>query len=482
MKARLISFFLLAVLSAGVGANPCATGGRPFPVGEDSGMGGTGLRPGQGEGSGTGGTGHGDGSGTGGTGHGDGSGNGGTGQQARTDGDSSGAGGTGVVGEITGFGSICVNELEIHYDAKTPVSVNGQASRADQLAVGQVVAVRAEGKGASLRAKDIQVRHTLVGRVEAVNQDGQLRVWGQWVRPPLISHVQQGERIKVSGQRTDSRHVVASRIDPAQPGEPDVLSGEVEWSQANETQVGGVRIRLPEGADRPKPGQEFRASGRAEAGGFKAERIELDGLRGFMGQMDRLSVKDRIRPAGQPGKLRVGGVEFTLDAKTRVKGGSVKEMQSGRLVQVEARQKDGRAVVERIEFRTDGVERNQEKSSGETAKSRHSAVKDERNSSQTQQTEERDGREAHAERSREEDEHAKSDRSESRADAAETTERNEKSERGEKAEKVEKQEKPERTEKVEKPEKVERLERPEKVEKPEKPERIERPEKPEIDD
>jgi len=201
MIERLFSFLLLAVLSAAAVANPCATGGRPFPVGEGSGMGGTGLQADQKDGSGIGGTGHRDGSGTG-----------GTGQQVRTDGDGSGTGGTGVVGIITGFGSICVNELEIHYDAKTPVSVNGESSRSDQLAVGQMVAVRAEGKGASLHAKDIQVRHTLVGRVDAVNPDGQLKVWGQWVSPPLKSRVQPGSRIKVSGYRADAKHVVASRI------------------------------------------------------------------------------------------------------------------------------------------------------------------------------------------------------------------------------------------------------------------------------
>jgi hypothetical protein len=27
---------------------------------------------------------------------------------------------------ITGFASICVNGVEVHYDANTPVSINGQ--------------------------------------------------------------------------------------------------------------------------------------------------------------------------------------------------------------------------------------------------------------------------------------------------------------------------------------------------------------------
>src|SRR3954466_4498615 len=68
---------------------------------------------------------------------------GGTGVQAE-----GGIGGTGVIaggelgliGVITGFGSICVNGVEVHYDSTTPVTVNGQPGAADALALGQTVA------------------------------------------------------------------------------------------------------------------------------------------------------------------------------------------------------------------------------------------------------------------------------------------------------------------------------------------------------
>ena len=501
MMARLFSLLLLALLSSGALANPCATGGRPFPVGDGSGAGGTGLKADKG-----------DGTGVGGTGHRDGSGSGGTGRQAR---DGNGAGGTGVVGVITGFGSICVNELEIHYDAKTPVSVNGESGRAEQLAVGQMVAVRAEGKGADLHAKHIQVRHALVGRVEAVNQDGRLKVWGQWVSPPATSRVQPGQRVKVSGYRVDAKQVVASRIDPAQAGEPDLLTGEVEWSEAGEAQVSGVRVRLPEGANRPQPGQEIRASGRAEAGGLRAERIEADGLRGFMDKLDRLNVKDRIRPSGQPGKLRVGGVEFSLDANTRVKGANARDLQPGRLVQIEARQKAGRAVIERIEIRDDGGAPDHKASGGDLPKAKRTSPQEARTSSSAQEAEERDERAAASkpeaeeadasdrtdklekaagkpgrEEKREKDEKAKSEKPEKaeKLEKAEKIEKADKPEKVEKPERAEKLEKPERVEKSEKPErpekpeKLEKPEKPEKVEKPEKPEKIERPERPKIDD
>jgi hypothetical protein len=476
MTGRLFSFLLLIVLSTGVWANPCATGGRPFPVGEGSGMGGTGLQTDQADGSGIGGTGHRDGSGTG-----------GTGQQARTDGDSSGAGGTGVVGIITGFGSICVNDLEIHYDAKTPISVNGESSRLDQLAVGQMVAVHAEGKGANLQAKHIQVRHTLVGRVDAVNPDGQLKVWGQWVSPPLKSRVQPGSRIKVSGYRADAKHVVASRIDPALADEPDLLTGEVEWVQAGEARVGGVRIRLPAGSERLHPGQEIRASGRQEAGGMRVERIDSDGLRGFMEKLDRLNVKDRIRPASQSGKLRVGGMEFSLDANTSVKGGNAKELRPGQLVKVEARQQGGRAIIERIEIRDDEDARSHEKSDGATIRSKPRDDAEEKRDSGKASEQEGDEDRLQQETERNNAERGERREHEAEVKHAEKIEKIEKPEKIEQPERVEKVEKPEKIEKPEKAEKVEierieRIEKPEKVEKPENPEKIEKPERPERDD
>jgi hypothetical protein len=75
---------------------------------------------------------------------------GGTG--ARADG---GVGGTGIVGTITGFASVCVNGLEVHYDANTPVTVDGRAAPAGELAIGQVVSAEAEVTQSGLRARGI---------------------------------------------------------------------------------------------------------------------------------------------------------------------------------------------------------------------------------------------------------------------------------------------------------------------------------------
>ncbi len=310
MIARLLSALFFAALSLGVSANPCALGGRPFPVEHGSGIGGTGLKPADGDGSGTGGTGHrdgsgnggtgkqvrdGDGSGSGGTGHRDGSGNGGTGMQARQ-GDGMGTGGTGVVGEITGFGSVCVNGLEIHYDARTPVLSNGSPVAADQLAVGQMVAVEATGKGENLTARQIHVQHALIGRVQAV-EGGKVKVWDQWVSLPGTQGLKPGDRIKVSGYRLNAGSIFATRIDAAQPREADLISGEVEAVEGGVATINGVRVRLPEGTDSVKSGKEFRAIGKMENGGFKADRIEPGGKQDFLDKVDRMVLRTASAPA-----------------------------------------------------------------------------------------------------------------------------------------------------------------------------------------
>src|SRR5262249_41510449 len=120
MKNLLAAFVLvLCAAFAGTSAGACRDPG---------GIGGTGIVPG-----GTGGTGV-DPGGTGGTGV-DPGGIGGTGQRAEAE--------IGVLGVITGFGSICVNGIEVHYDANTHVALNGDLSSASALGIGQVVSVLA---------------------------------------------------------------------------------------------------------------------------------------------------------------------------------------------------------------------------------------------------------------------------------------------------------------------------------------------------
>jgi hypothetical protein len=212
---------LISLWSAHAGADGACVPAVDYALlADDSGIGGTGH--GGPVDSGIGGTGHGlpAGSGIGGTGRAapaD-SGIGGTGHLPTAE-DLGGIGGTGIVGTITGFASICVNGLEVHYDEAVPVSDNGQPSTARGLAIGQVVAVEAGSSPRGLEARRIAVLHALVGPVtRSLDQHGQLEVMGAKVAieqpqlQDLARALKAGDWVKVSGHPGADDGVVASRV------------------------------------------------------------------------------------------------------------------------------------------------------------------------------------------------------------------------------------------------------------------------------
>lgn len=136
--------------------------------------------------------------------------------------DNGGIGGTGIVGTITGFASICVNGVEVHFNKNVPVSENGIASSSARLAVGQVVAVEAFNTRRGLEAGRISILHAYEGPLTALPRDSMpMRVMGQPVRlangAQVAAGLRPGDPVRVSGLRDARGEVVASRIDRA-PG------------------------------------------------------------------------------------------------------------------------------------------------------------------------------------------------------------------------------------------------------------------------
>jgi len=140
---------------------------------------------------------------------------GGTGLIAST---GSGIGGTGIVGEVTGFGSIFVNGIEIEYDNKTPFTVNGIAADYQQLVIGNVLEVLTTDAQPHTNARIINVRHEVIGDVEFVNpKTHSFTVQGQTItsihksnKLPAV-----GDRIAVSGFRISTTHIQATHTSPA---------------------------------------------------------------------------------------------------------------------------------------------------------------------------------------------------------------------------------------------------------------------------
>jgi hypothetical protein len=263
--------------------------------------------------------------GIGGTGiRGEGGGIGGTGQQAEAD--------LGVIGVITGFASICVNGVEVHYDATTPVSMNGQPTAPNALAVGKVVAVRAVGNETQARARSIDIVDSAVGPVTAVEAPGTLvHVHGQRVRvdPSTVlgggltrerlAAAQVGEAMRVSGLRAADGTIVATRIEPAAPGtratvtdvgEPGlgrfVVQGYVGDVQGQALRVGATTFNVSPGLGAQLPRDRVvRLSGRTEAGNRIVERAEV--LRNPLDVRPERILRSESRPSRELDERRGGG-------------------------------------------------------------------------------------------------------------------------------------------------------------------------------
>lgn len=324
--AALLATLLLLGTGVAVAANPCADGGVPAP--DDGGIGGTGAHPDDG---GIGGTGArpGDPDDDGGI--------GGTGITAQGD--------TGVIGVITGFASICVGGVEVHYDAQSVVTIDDRAATTRELAVGQVVEVVAAGTGGEVTARQIAVRHVVAGPVTRVDVErGEVDVVGQTVRLTAdtrgdAADVAVGTTVAVSGMRQADGAVVASRLTRTESSVAAV-QGALDSLDGERAVVAGTLVRLSE-AGTVAVGDEVRVVGRWENGAIVADAMRALPRVPFGGRVARLEVEGYVAP-GRPGQLRVGPYAFDLTDRDAPPFAATER------VRVVATIEDRRAVVERV--------------------------------------------------------------------------------------------------------------------------------------
>ncbi len=257
--------------------NPCALADAPA---HDGGIGGTGILATEG-------------------------GIGGTGKTASE----GGIGGTGIVGTITGFASICVNGLEIHYDGVTPMMLNGIPGDIGQLAVGQVVAVEAASSAGGLVARSIAVFYAVAGPLSRADAaTGRYTVLGQEVllapqaivaaesgAPLATVALKAGDWVKVSGLRLANGEVLATRLDRSRA--------------------------LVEGSVGRDPALPF---------GDRVRRLVLEG---------------HVTQQPAAGELRLGNLAVRLDAGTRFSGGGIADLKPDTRVLVTARRGPGQALT-----------------------------------------------------------------------------------------------------------------------------------------
>jgi hypothetical protein len=268
-----------------------------------------------------------------------------------------GIGGTGIVGVITGFASICVNGVEVQFDASTPVMDNGQRGLLRQLAVGQVVAVRAAGAGEAFSARNIAVIHAAVGPIEALDvATGEFKILGQSARalvPADLAGLRAGNWVRVSGHRLAQGDIAASRIEPIAPQTLAQVYGLVRQIDADTLTVEGTPIRL-ESAQLPTglaPGREVLVSGQWDGSTLHAQRVQLEPTRDSLGAVEQMVLEGYIHSVGGR-ELSLGLGPLSLSRDVQIVGGSEAQLAVNQRVQISGRVgADQRVRVDRIVFR-----------------------------------------------------------------------------------------------------------------------------------
>jgi hypothetical protein len=235
----------------------------------------------------------------------------------KTGDDESGIGGTGIIGVISGFGSICVNGIEVHYQPTTPiVEDQGLSLSSEQLALGQTVSILAYSASQQYIAKEIRVLHEVQGVVEWVNStDGLFGVLGQTVHlpPALLEGFATGDTVMVSGNRLVDGSIQALRVENRAPLEHVSLMGPVELDQSShDFRIGKQRIELSQRTMALKIGDEVSVNGVLKDGVLHVETLEVNPRLTFASRVDQLILQGYVRQSSD-NQLNVDGIQIQVN-------------------------------------------------------------------------------------------------------------------------------------------------------------------------
>ncbi|MBS7660654.1 hypothetical protein I0D00_01640 [Pseudomonas lalucatii] len=389
-----------------------------------------------------------------------------------------GSGGTGIVGTITGFASICVNGVEVHFDDKAAISENGLPVGSEHLAIGQVVAVEARRSPRGLEARNIAILHAYEGPItDVATGSAAMRVMGQPVRIAAGAHVAEGLRIgepvRVSGLRDARGEVVASRIDRA----PELAQVSAIGAIDRAGNLQGLTLGKP-----LAPRDEVLVRGTWNGSQLEVVQANSDPGIPFAGRVRNALVEGLVR-GRQADRIEFGGFTAYVDSGTAYLGGQAADLAVDRRIRVSGVFGEGRNIrAERIEFARERPATSSQEGAGHRGSSAEDGEQHEDGGSGRNSVDSR-------ERSSDGDTRVRLERREESAagdlerrerieirdsgDRLETRERIEIFENGVRVERIERIERIERSDRVDKPERVERIERIERVD---KPERVDRPE------
>lgn len=229
-----------------------------------------------------------------------------------------GIGGTGIVGLLTSVQPLRINGLELAEGSDTLFrDAFGQISPAT-LRPGQSVTILARAVGdAPPRAVLVDRTTPLIGTLERTGTG--LAVNGVALRtePGVQAGATVGTRVAVSGL-WDGDSVVASRIDPAPEGAPDVIAGTLERSLTG-NRIAGVPVARGSGGLRIPDHGFGTFIGRYDDGRFAISRVSAGRFQGQGARSLRaLLVEGYLEPADRSPGYRVSGLGHSFDRAARL--------------------------------------------------------------------------------------------------------------------------------------------------------------------
>lgn len=410
-----------------------------------------------------------------------------------------GMGGTGIVGTITGFASICVNGVEVHFEDNVPVSRNGIAGAAAELAIGQVVAVEAGASQRGLEARRISVLNAYEGPVTGLPGGLEpMRVMGQPVRFAANAQIDTGLRIgdpvRVSGLRNASGEVVATRVERA-----SVLA---QASAIGAIDRNGALQGLPLAANRIAAGNELLVRGKWTGKALAVTQATPNPSIPFAGRVSQAVVEGLVHQRDAT-ELLIGGFTVALDDTTQFDGGNVTDLDQNKRIRIKGtfesprRIKASRIEIVRIDLdvrrhgggQSGGGDDDSDKNKREGSRS-HSRIETDDDGkvefrSETRSDDSREKVEREFDAAGEIERERIEIRTESPSGDIERRERIEVRESDgiiERQERIEIFENGRRVERIERTDRVETPDKPERPEKAERPEKVERPDRSGKDD
>ncbi|MFC3150861.1 DUF5666 domain-containing protein [Litoribrevibacter euphylliae] len=289
---------------------------------------------------------------------------GGTGQQAQLDdaqsGEGSGTGGiggTGIVGTITGFGSIWVNNTRVTFDQYTPITINQQPATSGDFELGQVVAVTSQryqeepvdteswhspqevffgddhrkADRSNFQAKAIDIVYEVVGPVSRISsKDDRLQILNQDVfvsertaivdrrtgQSLMLADLGVGSHIQVSGLRQPDGDIIASRLDVVDTVTQLELIGPLSQSDTGQWQIHdqGLVIdpALLDTDDSDYLGNRVLISGVLDGDQLVVEQLDQDSIDVIFERVNELIYEGYIFEEDLDGAINVGGQIFSL--------------------------------------------------------------------------------------------------------------------------------------------------------------------------